>query len=96
VDVVTSASQAHQLRPEVGRDLGENVPQVLDSLAVEDAGSVFSYEDQMDVQCRNAMSTASKVLYIRHGPEHTSTMERRQTFQFELLENGEQRRQMRR
>jgi hypothetical protein len=96
LDVVRFAIHLHQLRTEVCADLGENVSQVLDRLAVEDAASVFGHEDQMNVQCKNAMSTASKVLAIRHRPECTGTMERPQTFQFELMENGEQRRQMRR
>ena len=42
------------------------------------------------------MSTVTKVLAIVHRPEHTSIMERRQAYKFELIENGEQERLMRR
>jgi Helix-turn-helix domain len=96
VDMVTFAVHLHQLRPEICADLGENVSQVLDRLGVEDAASVFGQEDQMDVQCKHAMSAPSNVLDICHRPECTRAMERRQTFRFELRESGEQRRQMRR
>lgn len=54
----------HQLRFKVGANLGENMSQLLDSLAVEDAAAVFGHEDQMDVPSENAMSTVSKIVYI--------------------------------
>jgi putative transposase len=94
--VVFLALHFDQLSLEVSADLGEDMPQLLDSFAIENASPIFGHEDQMDVNCENAVSTASKVLTCVHRPEDTLDMERRQAFKFELMPNGGQQNQMRR
>ena len=94
--MVILAVHLNQLGFEVRTDLGEYMPQCLDSLAIEDTTTVFGHEDQMNVHGENTVSTVSKVLAIVHRPEYTSTMERRQAYKFELKHNGEQERLMRR
>ena len=64
------------------------------SLAVEDTAAVFGHEDQMNMHRKHAVSTMPKVLAFVHRPDHNPSMERRQAFQFELLPNGQQQRQM--
>jgi hypothetical protein len=59
VYVVARTVQLHQHRLKVGADLGEDMPETLNSFAVEDAATVFAHEDQMDVHCENAVSTVS-------------------------------------
>ena len=58
--------------------------------------AAFGDKDQMDVHYRSAMSAVPKVLDFVHGPDNTESVERRQAFQFQLMLNGEQQRQMRR
>jgi putative transposase len=96
MDVVVFAVHLYQFCLKIRTHLGEDMPQSLDSLAVENASAVFGHEDQMYVHGKNTVSTVPKVLAIVHRPEHTSTMERRQAYQFELMQNGEQERLMRR
>jgi len=48
----------------------------------------------MDMHCKDAVSTVPNVLEMRHRPNHNGSLERRQAFQFELLPNGKQQRQM--
>jgi hypothetical protein len=72
--VVAFAVQLHQLCFEIAADLGENMSQLLHSLAVEDAATVFAHEDQMDMHSENTMSTVSKVVDVHHRPEHDATM----------------------
>src|SRR6266436_1800507 len=81
-------------RLKVGADLGEDMPQFLNRLAVEHTAAVFGDEDQMDMHCKDAVSTVPNVIEVRHRPNHNGSMERRQAFQFELLPKGEQQRQM--
>jgi hypothetical protein len=49
VYVVALTVQLHQHRRKVAADLGEDMPETLNSLAVEEAATVFGHEDQMDV-----------------------------------------------
>ena len=70
------------------------MPQFLNRLAVEHTAAVFGDEDQMDMHCKDAVSTVPNALEMRHRPNHNGTLERRQAFQFELLPKGEQQRQM--
>ena len=70
--------------------------QLLDSLAVEGAATVFGHKDQMDVHSKNAMSTVPKVVDVHHRPEYRKAMLRLQAYKFELMPNGEQVRMMRR
>ena len=72
------------------------MPEALHSFAVKQAAAVFGHEDQMDMHGKSAVSAVSQLLVFIHGPDHNATMERRQAFQFELMPNSEQRRQMRR
>src|SRR5216110_2095190 len=51
---------------------------------------VIGDKDQMDVHCRSAVPTVSKVLDFVHGPDNNESMERRQAFRFQLMPNGEQ------
>src|SRR6266403_830206 len=81
----------HQPRLKVGADLGEDMPQFLNRLAVEHTAAVFGDEDQMDMHCKDAVSTVPNVLEMRHRPNHNGSMERRQAFQFELLPIGDHR-----
>jgi hypothetical protein len=60
--VIAGTVDLRQHRLKVGADLGEDMPQFLNRRAVEDTAAVFSYEDQMDVHCKNAVSTVPKVL----------------------------------
>jgi putative transposase len=94
--MVAFAVHLHQHRFEVGADLGEDMPQLLNSFAVQNASAILGHEDQMNVHRENNVSTVPKVLAFVHRPEYTSTMERRQAFKFELMPNGEQQRMMRR
>src|SRR6266699_5090188 len=94
--VVALAVQLYQLGLEVGADLGEDRSECFDSLAIKAAVAAFGDKDQMDVHCRSAMPAVSKVLDFVHGPDNNESMERRQAFQFQLMPNGEQQRQMRR
>lgn len=96
MDVVALAVHLHQLSLEIRTDLGEDMSQLLNSLAVQDATAVFGHEDQMNVHCENAVSAVSKVLAFVHRPDYNTAMEKRQACKFELLPNGEQRRLMRR
>src|SRR2546428_1977234 len=84
----------HHPRLKVGADLGEDMWEFLNRLAVEHTAAVFGDEDQMDMHCKDAVSTVPNVLEMRHRPNHNGSMGRRQAFQFELLPNGEQQRQM--
>jgi putative transposase len=95
VNVVAFAVQLHQLCFEIAADLGENMSQLLHSLAVEDAATVFGHEDQMNMHSENTMSTVSKVVDVHHRPEHDATMLRLQAYQFALLPHGEQIRRLR-
>jgi len=70
------------------------MPEMLNRFAIEDAAPVFGHKDQMDVYCEDAVPTVSNVLVFVHRPDYPATMERRQAFKFELMPNGEQRRQM--
>ena len=92
--VIALPVHLHQHRLKVGADLGEDRSQFLNRLAVEHTAAVFRDEDQMDVHCKDAVSTVPNVLEIRHRPNHNGSLERRQAFPFELLPNGEQQRQM--
>jgi putative transposase len=94
--VIAFAVHLHQFSLEVSTDLGEDMPQLLNSLAVQDATAIFSHEDQMDVHCENTVSAVPKVLAFIHRPDYNAGMEKRQAFKFELMPNGEQQRQMRR
>src|SRR6266513_1699739 len=94
--VVALAVQLDQLGLEVGADLGEDSSEGFDSLAIKAAVAAFGDKDQMNVHCRSAMPAVSKVLDFVHGPDNNESMERRQAFQFQLMPNGEQQRQMRR
>ena len=85
-----------QHRRKVLADLGEDRPQFLKDLAVEDTAAAFRYEDQMDMHCEDAVPTVPKILAFHHRPDDNARMERRQAFQFELRPNGQQQRQMRR
>ena len=69
--------------------------QLLHSLAVEEAATVFAHEDQMDMHSENTMFTVSKVVDVHHRPEHDATMLRLQAYQFALLPHGEQIRRLR-
>jgi hypothetical protein len=62
----------------IGAYLGEDMSQMFNSLAVKDATSIFGHEDQMNMHCKNTMSTVSKVLDISHRPEYTSNMVQKQ------------------
>jgi putative transposase len=96
VNVIAFAVHLHQLCFEIDADLGENMSQLLDSLAVEGAATVFGHKDQMDVHSKNAMSTVPKVVDVHHRPEYRKAMLRLQAYKFELMPNGEQVRMMRR
>ena len=92
--VVAFAIQLHQLCLKVAADLGEDMPECPDGFAIQAAPAAFGYEDQMDVHCKDTVSAVSNVLDFLHRPDDNPTMERRQAFQFALLPNGEQQRQM--
>lgn len=94
MNVIAFTVHLHQLSLKIHTDLGEDVSQMLNSLAIKDASTVFGHEDQMDVQCENAMPAVSKVLDISHRPEYTAPMLRLQAFKFELRSNGEQSRML--
>jgi len=94
VYVIALTVQVHQHGLKVGADLGKDMLQFLNSLAVEDTAAVFGHEDQMNMHRKHTVSTMPKVLAFLHRPDHNPSMERRQAFQFELLPNGEQQRQM--
>src|SRR6266481_5586008 len=66
----------HQPRLKVGADLGEDMPQFLNRLAVEHTAAVFGDEDQMDMHCKDAVSTVPNFLEVRHRPNHNGTLER--------------------
>jgi len=53
-----------QPRLKVGADLGEEMPQFLDRLAVEHTAAGLSDEDQMDVHCKDAVSTVPNILEV--------------------------------
>jgi Protein of unknown function (DUF3443) len=55
--VVVLAVQLHQLGRKVGADLGEDMPECLDSLAINEASAVFGHEDQMNMHCKHTVST---------------------------------------
>jgi putative transposase len=95
VDVIARAVQLHQLCFESGADLGENMSQLFNGLAVENAAAVFGHEDQMDMHSEHAMPTVSQIVDVRHRPEDIRGMLRWQAYQFELLPHGEQIRLMR-
>src|SRR6266436_3956805 len=61
MQVVALAVQLYRLGLEVGADLGEDRSECFDSLAIQDAVAAFGNKDQMDVHCRSAMPTVSKV-----------------------------------
>src|SRR6266436_5505930 len=63
-------------RLKVGADLGEDMPQFLNRLAVEHTAAVFGDEDQMDMHCKDAVSTVPNFLEVRHRPNHNGTLER--------------------
>ena len=67
--MIACAVHLQQLRFKVGADLGENMSQLLDSLAVEDAATVFAHEDQMDVHGEHAMPAVSNIVDVHHRPE---------------------------
>jgi hypothetical protein len=67
---------------------------MLDRFPIEPAARGFGHRDQMNMHCRYTVSTMAKVLAFLHGPDINVFMERRQAFQFALLPNGEQQRQM--
>jgi putative transposase len=71
------------------------MPQLLDSLAVEAATTVFGHKDQMDMHSEHIMSAVSKVVDVPHGPKHPRTMLRWQAYRFEMMPNGEQIRMLR-
>ena len=96
MNVVVLAVHVNQFCLKIRTYLGEDMPQSLDRFTVENASAVFGHEDQMYVYGENTMSTVPKVLAIVHRPDHTPTMERRQAYKFELMQNGEQERLMRR
>jgi hypothetical protein len=60
--MIAFAVQVHQLGLKIDANLGENMSQLLDSVAVEDAAAVFGHKDQMDVHCKNTMSAMSKII----------------------------------
>jgi hypothetical protein len=57
VYVIVLTVHLYQQRLEVRADLEEDMSQFLNRLAVEDTTAVFAHEDQMDVHCKNAVST---------------------------------------
>jgi putative transposase len=94
VYVVAGTVQLHQHRLKVGADLGEDLPETFKRFGVEEAATVFGYEDQMDMHCEDAVSDVTKILALLHRPDYHATMERWQAFQFALMPNAEQRQQM--
>ena len=90
MNVIAFALQLHQLRFKVRADLGENMSQLLDRLAVEAATTVFGHKDQMNMHSGHTMSAVSKVVDVHHRPEPAGTMLRLQAYKFEMMPNGEQ------
>jgi hypothetical protein len=66
VYVIAGTVDLRQQRLKVGADLGEDLPQFLNGLAVEDTAAVFGHKDQMNVHCKNAVSAFPKVLAFVH------------------------------
>jgi putative transposase len=85
--VVALAIHLHQLSLEIRTDLGEDMSQLFDSLAIEDASAVFGHKDQMDMHCENTVSAMSKVLAFIHRPEYTSNMVQRQAVKYDEPED---------
>jgi putative transposase len=90
MNVIAFALQLHQLRFKVRADLGENMSELLNRLAVEVATTVFGHKDQMNMHSGHTMSAVSKVVNVYHRPEHAGTMLRLQAYKFEMMPNGEQ------
>jgi DNA repair ATPase RecN len=59
VHVVALTVQLHQHRLKIAADLGEDMPETLNRLAVEEAATVLGHKDQMDVPCENGVSAVS-------------------------------------
>jgi len=93
VYVIALTVDLDQPRLKVGADLGKDRLQFLKSPAVEDTAAVFGYQDQMNMHSKHAVSSVPKVLAFVPRPDQNASMER-QAFQFELMPNGEQPRQM--
>jgi hypothetical protein len=62
VYLVALTVHLHQHSLKVGADLGEDMPETLNRFDVKPAATVFGQEDQMDVHCKNAVSSVSQVL----------------------------------
>jgi hypothetical protein len=60
--VIALPADLDQHRLKVGADLGEDMLQFLNRLAVEHTAAVLSDEDQMDVHGKDAVSTVPNVL----------------------------------
>jgi hypothetical protein len=59
VDVLSFAVHLHQLRAEIGTNFFEDDFEPLDSVSVKHLCSILCDEDQVDMQCKDAMSAVT-------------------------------------
>ena len=62
VNVVVFAVHLNQLRLKIVADVGEDGTKAVDSVSVKYPISVLCDEDQVDMQCKHAMSTVPNIV----------------------------------
>jgi hypothetical protein len=88
--VIALANHPDQLGFEIATDLGED----LDHFAIPVAGVVFGHKNQIDCVAKT-QSTVTKTLVFIHRPNYKMRARSGgKHLEFEILSNGEQRRQM--
>jgi hypothetical protein len=88
--------ELHQFRFKVRADTGKYWAQVVKNLFCEDFAAIFCHEDKMYMHQENAVSSMANIVIITHRPNHNRSMQRLQAYQYELMPDGEQARDMRR
>lgn len=66
--MIVLAIHLYQLRPEVCAGIGEYDAQPIDGVAVENSAAIFSHKDQVNMHIKNAVSSASDIIFIAHIP----------------------------
>ena len=68
MNMIVPAVHLDHLRLEIGADRGEDLAHVVPHRLGEHMATVFGYEDQMDVERKDAVPTAPKIGFSRHRP----------------------------
>lgn len=94
VHMVIFPIHLNQLRLEIHADRGKDTAHIIEYGGSENAAAVFGHKDQMDVHCKNTVSTTTIIVAIVHRPMYILGVIKRKAALFRLYPTPEQAAQM--